>query len=366
MAAPKTNPTMKTITLALAYDDVLLVPQYSEILPADVNLKTALGSLQLDLPLVSAPMDTVTEAKMAMAMARAGGLGVIHKNMAPAQQAAQVRKVASKGWLVGAAVSVSDEEFERAKLAVKAGAKLITVDSAHGHSRGVLNQVKRLKKQFKNGVVVVGGNVATAEGTLALIKAGADVVKVGVGPGSICTTRVVAGIGVPQFSAVMQCADVAKRSKVAVIADGGIKYSGDIVKALGAGAAAIMAGGLFAGTAEAPGKVVSMNGTKMKVYRGMGSLEAMQAGSKDRYGQKGTKEKRKLVPEGVVGYKPFKGSVDDILYQLAGGVRSGMGYNGAKDIPTLQRVATFVQITSAGLFESHPHNLKNVQEAPNY
>ena len=359
------------IPQALTYDDVLLVPQYSEILPSETDLSTTLGKLELELPFLSAPMDTVTESAMAIVMAKQGGLGIVHKNLTAAKQATEVRKVArrkkdGKSLNVGAAVSVGDEQFERAKKCVSAGATVLVVDSAHGHSKGVLDQVKRLKKEFKNKVVIVGGNVATPEGTYDLIKAGADVVKVGVGPGSICTTRVVAGVGVPQHSAVMRCAEEAKKHNAEIIADGGLKHSGDIVKALAAGAAAVMAGGLFSGTDEAPGEVVTVKGQKMKMYRGMGSVEAMQKGSKDRYGQKGTKDKKKLVGEGVVGYAPYKGSVEDILFQLAGGVRSGMGYNGVETIKDLQKDAEFVRITSAGLVESHPHDLQNIQKAPNY
>jgi IMP dehydrogenase len=356
---------MKPIRDALTYDDVLLVPQYSEILPADTSTVTTLGGLTLQLPFLSSPMDTVTESGMAIAMAQAGALGVIHKNLSVTEQVKEVEKVIKKKLPVGAAISVGDEQFERAQKLVKAGVVLLIVDSAHGHSKGVLDQVSRLKKAFKKGVVIVGGNVASAQGARALAKAGADVIKVGVGPGSICTTRVVSGVGVPQLTAVLECVAEARKAKKDLIADGGIKYSGDIVKALAAGANAIMAGGLFSGTDEAPGKVVTVNGTKMKVYRGMGSLDAMEKGSKDRYGQKGVTNK-KLVPEGVVGYTAYKGSVADILYQLAGGLRSGLGYNGAPDIKTLQRVAEFVRITNAGLTESHPHTLKAIKDAPNY
>lgn len=356
---------MKNIPFALTYDDVLLVPQYSEILPADVQLSTKLGHLELGLPILSAPMDTVTESEMALAMAEAGAMGVIHKNNSMEQQADLVKEVASKG-LVGAAVSVGDEQFKRAEACVQAGAQLLVVDSAHGHSKGVMGQVTRLKERFGDDVVIVGGNVATPEGTEALIDAGADLVKVGIGPGSICTTRVVAGIGVPQLSAVMQCAEVAKKHGKSIIADGGIKYSGDIVKALAGGAVAIMAGGLFSGTDEAPGELVEVDGERMKVYRGMGSLDAMEKGSKDRYGQKDTHEKKKLVPEGVTGFTHYKGPVGDILFQLAGGIRSGMGYNGALTIEELQAKAQFVRITGAGLKESHPHTLKGIQAAPNY
>lgn len=357
---------MKNMQEALTYDDVLLVPQYSTILPADTKLHTTLGNLRLELPFMSAPMDTVTEAPMALAMAAAGGIGIIHKNMTAAQQAAQVKKVTGKGALVGGAVSVGPEQFERAVALVEAGANMLVVDSAHGHSQGVMSQVKKLKNRFKKSVVIVGGNVATAKATKALCEAGADVVKVGIGAGSICTTRVVAGIGVPQFTAVQECAAQAAKMKKHIIADGGLKTSGDIVKALAAGAQAIMAGGMFAATKEAPGKIVIIKGKKMVTYRGMGSMEAMQKGSKDRYGQKDTKEKKKLVPEGVVGYKEYKGRVGDVVFQLAGGLRAGLGYNGAKDIATLQKKATFIRITNAGLRESHPHTLDTVQEAPNY
>lgn len=357
---------MKHIRETLTYDDVLLVPQYSEVLPTHTSVRTRLGFLELTIPFLSAPMDTVTEAPMAIALATLGGLGVIHKNMPAGKQAAQVQKVSAKKLLVGAAVSVGDEQFERASMCIEAGAQLIVVDSAHGHSKGVLRQVARLKKTFKKKVVVVGGNVATAAGARAVFQAGADVVKVGIGPGSICTTRVVAGVGVPQLTAVMDTVAEAQKFKRQIIADGGIKYSGDIVKALAAGAAAIMAGGLFAGTDEAPGKLVTVNGKKMKLYRGMGSTDAMEAGSKDRYGQKETADKKKLVPEGIVGYKTYQGSVADIVFQLSGGVRAGLGYNGAKDIAALQRVAQFVRITSAGFAESHPHTLAAMKDSVNY
>lgn len=357
---------MKQIREALSYDDVLLVPQYSEVLPTDVSVRTRVGWLELELPFLSAAMDTVTETEMATVMAEMGGVGIIHKNMSAEIQSQQVRAVAERGLLVGAAVSVGNEQFGRARSCVEAGASVIVVDSAHGHSKGVLEQVTRLKKMFGKKVVIVGGNVASAEGTKALIKAGADAVKVGVGPGSICTTRIVAGIGVPQLTAVMDCVAVARKAGVAVIADGGLKYSGDIVKALAAGASAIMAGGLFSGTEEAPGKVVTLNGKKVKQYRGMGSIEAMEKGSKDRYGQKDVSEKRKLVPEGVVGYTTYKGSVRDILFQLAGGLRAGMGYNGASDITALQESAEFVRISAAGLAESHPHSLDIIEHSVNY
>lgn len=363
----------KVIREALAYDDVLLVPQYSEVLPTDVDIQTTLAGLKLRIPFLSAAMDTVTESAMASAMAAAGGMGVIHKNMTAGKQAAEVARVVKQKLPVAAAVSVSDEQFERAQLLVKAGVAMLVVDSAHGHSTGVLAQVRRLKKTFKNKILVIGGNVATADGTAALIAAGADVVKVGIGPGSICTTRIVAGIGVPQLTAVLECSAAARKLKKSIIADGGLKYSGDIVKALAAGAAAIMAGGLFAATKEAPGKLVRITregerggkGKQMKEYRGMGSLDAMAKGSKDRYGQGEVRDSNKLVPEGVVSYQPYRGPVTPILQQLAGGVRAGMGYCGAKNIFSLQKNAQFVRITQAGLAESHPHHIDVVKKSPN-
>ncbi|OGY87657.1 MAG: guanosine monophosphate reductase [Candidatus Kerfeldbacteria bacterium RIFOXYA2_FULL_38_24] len=351
---------------ALSYDDVLLIPQYSEILPADADLSVTLGHLKLTVPFLSAAMDTVTESAMAITLARAGALGVIHKNMSADQQAKEVALVVKEKLPTGAAISVGAEQFRRAKQLVKAGAQLLVVDSAHGHSKGVLDQVRLLKKTFKKYVTVVGGNVATALGAHALFTAGADVVKVGIGPGSICTTRIVAGIGVPQFTAVQECAKEAKKIKRQIIADGGIKYSGDVTKALAAGSAAVMIGSMFAGTDEAPGKIVLHHGQKMKIYRGMGSVEAMEKGSKDRYGQKEVHHKKKLVPEGVVGYTLYKGPVNTILFQLAGGVRAGMGYNGAKNIVSLQKNAQFVRITQSGLIESHPHDLADKKSTVNY
>lgn len=357
---------LHNIPEALTYDDVLLTPRYSQILPTDVRTTTQLGHLELEVPFLSAPMDTVTESRMAIAMAKAGALGVIHKNMTAKKQAAEVAKVVAKGYKVGGAVSVSDEQFERACMLVEAGAEMLIVDSAHGHSKGVLSQIKRLKKKFKKGVVIVGGNVASYEGTKALIEAGADVVKIGVGPGSICTTRIVAGVGVPQLTAVMEGVRAAKKTGTPIIADGGIKYSGDIVKALAAGASAVMAGGLFSATLESPGKMVTVGGKKMKTYRGMGSVAAMQQGSKDRYGQKGVNDTKKLVAEGIVGYKEYKGKVGDIVFQLAGGVRNGMGYHGAKNLKQLAERAKFVRMTAAGRSESHPHTLDAMEASANY
>ncbi|AQM60347.1 MULTISPECIES: IMP dehydrogenase [Clostridium] len=473
---------------AYTFDDVLLVPNKSEVLPNQVSLKTNVTkTIKLNIPLISASMDTVTESKMAIAMAREGGLGIIHKNMSIEEQAKEVDKVKrqengvitdpiylspdhtlqdaeelmsqyrisgvpitvngklvgiltnrdvtfeedmtkkisevmtkenlitapegttiteakeilkkhkieklplvdnegnlkglitikdiekarifpnaakdSKGRLLcGAAVGVTKDMMERVDALVKAKVDIITIDTAHGHSRGVLEAVKRVKEKYPN-LQVIAGNVATKEATEDLIKAGADCVKVGIGPGSICTTRIVAGVGVPQLTAVMDCVEIGRKYGVPVIADGGIKYSGDVVKALAAGACAAMMGSLFAGCEEAPGEVEIFQGRSYKVYRGMGSLGAMAKGSKDRYFQDGNK---KLVPEGIEGRIAYKGLVSDTIFQMLGGIRAGMGYLGSKDLETLYNTATFVVQTSAGLRESHPHDINMTKEAPNY
>ncbi len=368
----------KVIKEGYTFDDLLLVPAYSEVVPADVCLKTRLSDrLVLKIPVVSAAMDTVTEYEMAKALALAGGLGFIHKNLSIDTQAEMVKAVKvckgneesavdSNGMLlVGAAVSVSINTMDRVEALVNAGVDVITVDSAHGHSKGVLNTIQEIRSRYPK-LDIVGGNIVTAQAALALIEAGANIVKVGVGPGSICTTRVVSGVGVPQLSAVMDVVSVAKDLNVAVIADGGIKLSGDIVKAIGAGADAVMLGGLLAGCEETPGDVLEVFGKKVKTYVGMGSLSAMQRGSSDRYFQGGQKELKKLVPEGIEATVPYKGAIADVLYQMMGGLRSGMGYCGAKDIESLKRDAQFVKITNAGLQESHPHDVSNIKEAPNY
>ena len=368
----------KVIKEGYTFDDLLLVPAYSEVVPADVCIKTRLSDrLVLKIPVVSAAMDTVTEYEMAKALALAGGLGFIHKNLSIDTQAKMVKAVKvckgneesavdSNGMLlVGAAVSVSINTMDRVEALVNAGVDVITVDSAHGHSKGVLNTIQEIRSRYPK-LDIVGGNIVTAKAALALIEAGANIVKVGVGPGSICTTRVVSGVGVPQLSAVMDVASLAKDLNVAVIADGGIKLSGDIVKAIGAGADAVMLGGLLAGCEETPGDVLEVFGKKVKTYVGMGSLSAMQRGSSDRYFQGGQKELKKLVPEGIEATVPYKGAIADVLYQMMGGLRSGMGYCGAKDIESLKRDAKFVKITNAGLQESHPHDVSNIKEAPNY
>lgn len=486
------DPAAKIAFEALTYDDVLLLPAYSEVLPRDADAGTRLTRrITLNIPFISAAMDTVTEADMAIAMAQEGGIGFIHKNMSIKQQANQVRRVkrsesgmvldpitlsntatlgdaqklmrdnkiggipivddqrrllglltsrdmrfekdltrpvtelmtpgerlittpvgtdlaqaelvlqdnrveklpvvdadgrlqglityrdirkrrsrprACKDELgrlrVGAAVGVTPDTLDRVKALVDAGVDVISIDTAHGHSKGVIDMVRRVKQAFPE-LELIAGNVATAAGAKALADAGADAVKVGVGPGSICTTRIIAGIGVPQLSAVMEAARGLQGTDVPVIADGGIKFSGDAVKALAGGASSIMIGSLLAGTEEAPGEVIIYEGRKYKTYRGMGSVEAMEEGSKDRYFQDAEDDVKKLVPEGIVGRVAFKGSAAEVLYQLVGGLRAGMGYVGAPDVPTLQQ-AQLVRITGAGLRESHPHDVQITREAPNY
>ncbi|MDP3970661.1 MAG: IMP dehydrogenase [bacterium] len=351
---------------ALTFDDVLLLPQKSEVMPRDVSLRTQLTKkIYLEIPLISSPMDTVTEANMAIAMGKQGGLGVIHKNLSPEDQLVEVEKTKQAGVQVAAAVSVGEKAMRSAEALVEARVDVIIVDSAHGHSKGVLDMVAALKVKFPN-ISIVGGNVATAEATRDLIKAGADAIKVGIGPGSICTTRIVAGVGVPQLTAIMNCAKEAKKHNVPIIADGGVRYSGDIVKALAAGANAVMMGGVLAGTEEAPGEIIEENGEKYKAYRGMGSLEAMQRGSKDRYLQESITETKKLVPEGIVGKIKYKGPADEVIYQLLGGLRAGMGYCGTATLDELHTKAKFVRLTSAGVIESHPHSLAEIKDAPNY
>ena len=367
----------------LTFDDVLLIPAESHVLPNEVDLSTQLAdNLKLHIPLISAGMDTVTEGPMAIAMALQGGLGVVHKNMSIQAQAGEVANVKSvvvpagatkaavddnNRLLVAAAVGVTSDTFERAEALLKAGADAIVIDTAHGHSAGVLRKIAEIREHFPDATLIAG-NVATGEATRALFDAGVDVVKVGIGPGSICTTRVVAGVGVPQITAIYDAASVAREYNKPIIADGGIKYSGDVVKALAAGGNAVMLGSMLSGTTEAPGEVFEDNGKKYKAYRGMGSVGAMaQAhGSSDRYFQGGVNGANKLVPEGIEARVEYKGDVSDIVFQIDGGLRSGMGYVGASDIPTLIEKAQFVQITNAGLIESHPHDVQITRSAPNY
>ena len=369
---------------ALTFDDVLLEPAYSTVLPHEVSTRTRLTrALTLGVPIASSAMDTVTEAETAIAMARAGGIGVIHKNLDPAAQAREVQRVKAAQsrpeqagahpdasvddngrLLAAAAVGVGADRDARVGALVEAGVDVIVVDTAHGHSRGVIDAVTAIKQRWPD-LQVIAGNVATAAATTALIEAGADAVKVGIGPGSICTTRVVAGVGVPQITAIADCAAAAAEHDVPIIADGGVKFSGDVVKAIAAGAHVVMVGSLFAGTAEAPGTEVLYQGRTYKAYRGMGSVGAMEAGSSDRYFQEG-RDSRKLVPEGIEGRVPARGPLAETLYQLVGGLRAGMGYTGSADIDALRTTARFVRITAAGLRESHVHDVVVTREAPNY
>lgn len=485
------NLSDKIIFEALTFDDVLLVPGYSKVLPRDVSIATQLTrNISLNAPIISAAMDTVTEATLAIAMAREGGMGVIHKNMSIEDQAKHVKTVkrAENGMIfdpitirpganvgdalnlmkeykiggipvvdgqhklvgivtnrdlrfeqkmsrplrevmtsenlittrqetdlekaadilqnhkieklpvvddnnrliglitykditkakdrpnackdhmgrlrVAAAVGVTKDTYDRIEALVKSDVDAIVIDTAHGHSMGVIETLKKAKKKFSNLDIIVG-NIATAEAALALLNAGADGVKVGIGPGSICTTRVIAGVGVPQLSAIFNVASVLKGTGVPIIADGGIRYSGDMVKAIAAGASSIMAGSLFAGVEESPGETIIYNGRKYKSYRGMGSIEAMQQGSGDRYFQDPEEDIKKLVPEGIVAQVPFKGSLSEVVYQMIGGLRAGMGYCGAESIPELMN-ASFVRVTSSGVAESHPHDVAITREAPNY
>ena len=434
----------KFLKKGYTFDDVLLIPAESHVLPNNVNLKTKLAkNLTLNIPIITAAMDTVTDSKMAISIARAGGLGVIHKNMSIAEQAEEVRKVkrsengvisnydtpisehmtseklvtapvetdletaesilhehrieklplvdeegrlsglitikdiekviefpnAAKDefgrLLVAGAVGVTSDTFERAEALFEAGADAIVIDTAHGHSAGVLRKIAEIRAHFPDRTLIAG-NIATAEGARALYEAGVDVVKVGIGPGSICTTRVVAGVGVPQVTAIYDAASVAREYGKTIIADGGIKYSGDIVKALAAGGNAVMLGSMFAGTDEAPGETEIFQGRKYKSYRGMGSIAAMKKGSSDRYFQGAVNEANKLVPEGIEGRVAYKGSAADIVFQLIGGIRAGMGYTGAEDIQALHDKAQFVEMSGAGLIESHPHDVQITNEAPNY
>ncbi|MFM8752827.1 MAG: IMP dehydrogenase [Actinomycetota bacterium] len=358
--------------LGLTYDDVLLLPDASEVVPSEVDTRTQLTrSISLDIPLVSSAMDTVTESAMAIAMAKAGGIGIIHRNLAVDEQVTHVKLVKGASLQVGAAVGVGDDGFQRAEALIGAGVDVIVVDTAHGHHRAVLEAIAKIKKHFPKQEII-GGNIATRAGAQALINAGADAVKVGVGPGSICTTRVVAGVGVPQITAIMEAAKACKKADIPLIADGGLQYSGDIAKAIVSGADSVMLGSLLAGCEESPGELVEIDGKKFKTYRGMGSLSAMQSRgtkksySKDRYMQDDVLSEDKLVPEGIEGKVAYRGPVADVAHQLVGGLRSGMGYAGAENIAALQRRGRLIQITSAGLQESHPHDVLDVADAPNY
>ena len=349
----------------LTFDDVLLVPAHSDVLPRDVDLTARFTrDITLKVPMVSSAMDTVTEAPMAIAVAREGGIGVIHKNMSLERQCSEVAKVKKENLIVAAAVGVKADTLERIEALHSAGADAIVVDTAHGHSEGVLKVIRSACSTFKD-IQIVAGNIATAEGAKALADAGVSAVKVGIGPGSICTTRIIAGIGMPQLTAIMLSYEGLKGLDVPIIADGGIRYSGDITKAIAAGADTVMAGSLFAASEETPGEVIEVDGQRYKVYRGMGSLDAMEQGSKDRYFQEAETDNKKLVPEGIVSRVACKGKVADIIYQLMGGLRAGMGYCGAPTLHDLRK-ANFVRITAAGIIESHPHDVTIIKPAPNY
>ena len=352
---------MDTIKEALTFDDVTLAPKYSEVLPSDVDTSIKITkNIKLKVPLLSSAMDTVTESKMCIAIAKAGGIGVIHRNLDIKKQVAEIRKVKKLNLLVGAAVGAGINEFERAKNVLKEDIDLIVVDTAHGHTRKVADIIKKIKKIKAKKTALCAGNIATAEAAKFLIKLGVDILKVGIGPGSICTTRLVAGIGVPQLSAILNVRNGLGKRNTVIIADGGIKFSGDIAKALSAGADAVMIGSLFAGTDEAPGKIIKKDGKLFKSFRGMGSIGAMNKGSADRYFQKKQIDSSKYVPEGVEGFIKYKGSVSKIVYKLVGGLRSSMGYLGCKQIKNLKNKPKFVKITKAGFYESMVHNIDKV------
>ena len=352
---------MGPIKEALTFDDVTLEPRYSEILPSEASTKTILSkNLSLKIPILSSAMDTVTESKMAIAIAKAGGIGVIHRNLNIKKQILEIKKVKSKDFLVGAAVGAGSNEIKRAIAILKEGVNLIVVDTAHGHTKKVAEIIKKIKNKKSNKTTLCAGNIATVEAAKFMIKLGVDIIKVGIGPGSICTTRLVAGIGVPQLSAILEVKKATKNKKISIISDGGIKFSGDIAKALAAGADAVMIGSLFAGTNEAPGKLIKKKGELYKKFRGMGSIGAMNKGSADRYFQKIQKDRSKYVPEGVEGLVKYKGLVDKIIFQLIGGLKSSMGYLGSKNIKTLRIKPKFVKITKAGFYESMVHNIDQV------
>ena len=357
---------MELIKESLTFDDVLLVPRYSNVLPSETNIAINLTKkIILKAPFLSSAMDTVTESKMAIAMANEGGIGIIHRNLNINNQVNEVKKVKKKKLIVGAAVGTNTEDLERAKKLVDNGCDLIVVDTAHGHSEKVFKILSKLKNLISNTPLCVG-NIATGEAAKKLYNLGADIIKVGIGPGSICTTRMVAGIGVPQISAIMEVKQALKKKKIKIISDGGIKFSGDIAKALAAGADAIMMGSIFAGTEESPGKKFKLKGKIYKNYRGMGSIGAMSSGSANRYFQKNFKDKTKFVPEGVEGRVEFKGKVSKIIYLLKGGLRSSMGYIGAKNLDQILKNAKFIKITKAGFYESMVHSVEITQKDINF
>ncbi|HUD09895.1 MAG TPA: IMP dehydrogenase [Patescibacteria group bacterium] len=380
------EPTKSTFPIGLSFDDILLLPDYADFSRSDIDLSTKITKkITLTLPFVSAPMDTVTESKLAIALARLGGIGIIHRNLTVQNQANEVKKVKNKKLLVGAAIGVGKGFEERVEALVKTEVDVIIVDSAHGFSKGVIETTEYIKKKFPK-MEVIAGNVATFAGAKALILAGADGVRVGMGPGAICTTRIISGMGMPQITAIMETARAAKKAGIPIIADGGIKYSGDIVKALAAGASAVMMGSYFAASVESPGKIIKLKPEqvpsrfksslnkklrtyKFKQYRGMGSIAAMARGAKikseDEFHGKSYKD-RVMIAEGVESLVPLKGSVEELIDQAVGGIRSGMYYVGAKNIQELWQKAKFIQITQASLNESHPHDVLITNPGKNY
>ena len=354
---------MDSIKEALTFDDVTLAPNFSEILPSEVNTSTNLSKyLSIKIPILSSAMDTVTESSMGIAMAKAGGIGIIHRNLKISEQIKEIRKVKLKKLIVGAAVGASENEYKRVEKILKENLDIIVIDTAHGHTKKVGDIIKKIKKLRPKKTAICAGNIATAEAAKFLIKLGVDIIKVGIGPGSICTTRLVAGIGVPQLSAIMNVKKGIGKNKTKLIADGGIKFSGDIAKALAAGADAVMIGSLFAGTDQAPGRIIKKHGGTYKYFRGMGSIGAMNKGSADRYFQSKQKDTSKYVAEGVEGYIKYKGTVDKIIYSLVGGLKSSMGYMGAKKVVDLRKKPKFLKITKAGFYESMVHNIDLVKK----
>ena len=352
---------MGVIKDSFTFDDVTLVPQYSSVLPSETITVSKLSKdLNLQIPLMSSAMDTVTESKMAIAISKSGGIGIIHRNLSIEKQVIEVQKVKKSNCLVGAAIGVNPSDLERAEELSKVKADLIVIDTAHGHTQKVLNMIKKIKKKLKN-CTICAGNIATGKAAKFLADSGVDIIKVGIGPGSICTTRLVAGVGVPQLSAVLEVKKALKNYRTKIISDGGIKFSGDLAKAIAAGADAVMIGSLFSGTMESPGKIIKYKGKTYKNFRGMGSVGAMAVGSADRYYQKRYKDVSKYVPEGVEGMVKFKGTVKKIIYNLVGGLKSSMGYLGAKTIKDLQKNGEFIKITKAGFYESMVHNVDHIK-----
>ena len=357
---------MELIKEALTFDDVLLLPRHSTILPNQTNISLNLSKkLKLNVPFLSAAMDTVTEYEMALEMAKQGGLGIIHRNLSAQEQSLQVKKIKKKNLKVGAAIGTSSNDIYRAKLLSDNDVDMIIIDTAHGDSKKVFQTVYNIKKINKRNLICVG-NIATGEAANSLYNVGADIVKVGIGPGSICTTRMIAGIGVPQITALSSVKKKLKKKNIKIISDGGIKFSGDIIKAIAAGADAIMMGSIFAGTKESPGKKFKIRNKYYKNYRGMGSIGAMSAGSSNRYFQENFKDRSKFIAEGVEGRVEYKGPLSKIIYQLQGGLRSSMGYIGAKNLKDIKKNAKFIKITKAGFYESMVHSVEMTQKTINY